>query len=56
MAGGSRRGSPSKSSVIPAMVRPVPTHGLALSMCKSPVVASPFGFRYCGSTEMLLAS
>ena len=55
MAGGSRRGSPSKSSVIPAMVRPAPTQGLVPRICKS-VAASPFGSRYCGSAEMLLAS
>ena len=56
IAGGSRRGSPSKSFVMPAMVTPAPTHGLDEEMCRSPVAAFPFGLINCGSTEMLLAS
>ena len=39
MAGGFRRASPSKSSVIPAIVRPAPTQGLVPMMCKSPVAS-----------------
>jgi hypothetical protein len=56
IAGGFSRASPSKSLVIPAMVRPAATHGLVPKMCKSPVATFPFGLIYCGSTEMLLAS
>jgi hypothetical protein len=56
IAGGSRRGSPSKSFVMPAMVKPAPTHGLVPSMCRSPATAFPFGLINCGSTEMLFAS
>ena len=39
MAGGFRRGSPSKSSVIPAILRPALTQGLVPRMCKSPVAS-----------------
>ena len=35
MAGGSGRGSPSKSIVIPGMLTPWLTHGLVPTMCKS---------------------
>ena len=43
MAGGLARGSLSKSLVMPAMVRPAPTHGLVGKMCRSPVRAFPLG-------------
>ena len=43
MAGGFARGSLSKSFVMPAMVRPAPTHGLVGKMCRSTVTAVPFG-------------
>ena len=56
MAGGLSRGSLSKSFVMPAMVRPAPTHGLVGKMCRSTVIAVPFGLMNCGSTEMLFAS
>ena len=56
IAGGLGRASPSKSLVIPAIVSPEPTQGLAANMCKSPVDAFPFGLRYCGPAEMLLPS
>jgi hypothetical protein len=46
IAGGLARGSLSKSFVMPAMVRPAPTHGLVGKICRSPVVVFPFGLMY----------
>jgi hypothetical protein len=56
IAGGFRRGSPSKSLVMPAIIRPAATQGLAGDMCRSTVAAFPFGLMKSGLTEMLLAS
>jgi hypothetical protein len=42
IAGGLSRGSLSKSFVMPAIVRPAPTHGLVGKMCRSTARAFPF--------------
>ena len=56
MAGGFGRSPPSKSTVIPGIIMPAPTHGLPSGMCRSTVAALPVGFKNCGSIEMLCAS
>ena len=58
------RESPSKSFVMPVrglaavlvIGVPAPAAGLVFRMCRSTVVAVPFGLMNCGSAEMLFAS
>jgi hypothetical protein len=54
--GGFGRTCPSKSTVVPGIMIPAPTHGLPIRMCRSAVRPFPVGLMNCGSIEMLCAS